>query len=354
MAFSRDCKIDNGMRKSFHLAVLVSALLAPISAWPADLIHRICVKDIAGEHPLSRGIATPGLANQAFIQQCNGSWKRVQIRNDRIALDIADSPIVSNARPPDILPDGHVTYTKGHVAKAWLAGETGIYSHGILGDPAEASAIQVMTANGKKFAYRIDQQSVFEDLRVRLVDLNGDHNEELVVIRSYLEQGSALSVFRLTKAGIELQAETPPIGISYRWLNPAGAADFDGDGKIEIAYVETPHIGGTLRVYQLGLDGLRQKYEAPGFSNHKMGSRLLDMSAVVDWNDDGVPDLALPDANRSSIRIVGFSGGKFKFLAEMPHGAEIVTRILATDLDNNGKPELLYGREDGSIVLARP
>lgn len=318
------------------------------------MTHNVCVKTVAGEQPLSRGIPTPGLAKRAFIQQCNGSWTRVQFRDNRIVLENAESPITPDTRPVDILPDGHVTQSRGRVAKAWLSGATGIYSHGILGDPTEASAIHVVTADGNKFTYRIDQQSVFEDLRVRLVDLDGDHNEELVVIRSYLEEGSALSVFRLTETGIGLQAETPPIGLSYRWLNPAGAADFDGDGKIEIAYVETPHIGGTLRVYQMGPDGLHQEYEAPGFSNHKMGSRLLDMSAVVDWNGDGIPDLALPDANRRRIRIVSFAGGEFRFLAELAQAAEIVTRILATDLDNDGKPELLYGRADGIIVLARP
>jgi len=255
---------------------------------------------------------------------------------------------------PDMLPDGEITQAPGSVKKAWLSGPTGIYSHGILGDPVEASALNVLTAQGQKFTYRIDQRSVFEDLRVRLVDLDGDGREELVVIRSYLEEGSALSVFRLGLRGIKPLAETPPIGLSHRWLNPAGAADFDGDGKIEIAYVETPHIGGTLRLYQLGLGGLHQEYEAPGFSNHKMGSRMLDMSAVVDWNNDGIPDLAVPDASRRRLRVVGFAGGNFSNIARMAEGPEIMTRVLTTDLDGDGKPELLYGLADNTIVLVRP
>jgi hypothetical protein len=335
------------VRHSFYLAALLSALLTPVSAWSFEITQSACFKTVTGEKPMNRGIATPGLAKRAFIQLCNGSWKRVQIQDNRMVLEIAKSPINEAARPADILPDGHVTRSEGRVAKAWLSGATGIYSHGILGDPTEASAINVVTANGKHFTHKIDQQSVFEDLRVRVIDLDGDRNDELVVIRSYLDEGSALSVFRLAQTAIELRAETPPIGLSYRWLNPAGAADFDGDGKVEIAYVETPHIGGTLRVYQLGADGLHQEYEAPGFSNHKMGSRQLDMSAVVDWNGDGVPDLALPNANRRRIHVVGFAGGKYRFLAKMERAAEIVTRILATDLDNNGTPELLYGRADG-------
>ena len=36
-------------------------------------------------------------------------------------------------------------------------------------------------------------------------------------------------------------AATPFIGTPRRWLAPVGVADLDGDGRAEIAYVETPH-----------------------------------------------------------------------------------------------------------------
>ena len=49
---------------------------------------------------------------------------------------------------------------------------------------------------------------------------------------------------------LKVIAESDPIGLSHRWLNPVGAADFDGDGKMEIAVVITPHIGGTLKLYE--------------------------------------------------------------------------------------------------------
>jgi hypothetical protein len=315
---------------------MLSALLLPASAWPVETIRGVCIKTIEGKPPSSRGIATPGLAQQAFVQRCDGSWARVHAGPDGLALKKSDRTARPKVQTPAMLPDGEITLAPGSVKKAWLSGPTGIYSHGILGDPVEASALNVLTAQGQNFTYRIDQRSVFEDLRVRLVDLDGDDREELVVIRSYLEEGSALSVFRLGPRGIKPLAETPPIGQPHRWLNPAGAADFDSDGKIEIAYVETPHIGGTLRVYQLGLGGLHQDHEAPGFSNHKMGSRVLDMSAVVDWNGDGTPDLAVPDATRRRMRVVGFAGGKFSNIARMAKGPEIMTRVLATDLDGDG------------------
>jgi hypothetical protein len=37
-----------------------------------------------------------------------------------------------------------------------------------------------------------------------------------------------------------------------RRLNPVGFGDFDGDGAMEVAYVQTPHIGGILIVMRPG------------------------------------------------------------------------------------------------------
>ncbi len=238
---------------------------------------------------------------------------------------------------------------------AWLTGPTEAYRHGILGDSIEASGFCVRDLRTKeKPRLKLPFGSVFEDLRVRLVDLTGDGQEEFVVIRSYLDRGAALAVYHLVEGRIEHLAETPAIGTANRWLNPAGAADFDGDGRVEIAYVETPHIGGTLRVWELRDGRLHQEQAVASFSNHAIGSRELDLSAVLDWNADGVPDLAVPANGRRSLRIVTFAGGDFAELDTVRHGAEIVTAILATDLDADGQPELLYGLEDGRLMLARP
>ena len=50
---------------------------------------------------------------------------------------------------------------------------------------------------------------------------------------------------------------------------------------------------------------------------------------------------------------LSFAGGKFKEIARTPHGAQITTSVIATDLDGNGRADLVSGRRDGRIELIR-
>ncbi len=112
-------------------------------------------------------------------------------------------------------------------------------------------------------------------------------------------------VRRLLRDGaLKLLAKTKEIGRSHRWLNIAGIGDFSGAGVNAIAWVETPHIGGILRMGVFD----RQKIKIlsnghNGFSNHFIGSRELDLSASGDFDGDGVTDLAIPSADREKMII---------------------------------------------------
>ena len=365
------------------LALFAASLVLALATVAAELEEpapALCVAELAPKVEFGAGIPTPSPEAEPWLWLCSGGLAELTFTDgkvttrdplgDAVILD-SDSSVVSQEEADriiaeekeliqsvpcisDMLYDGRPSAVEDSVS-ALLVGMTQDYAHGILGDAVEASGFCVIDSQGgEAVTLKLPPGSVFEDLRVRLVDLTGDGREEFVVVRSYLDRGAALAVYHLVEGRIEHLAETPPIGIANRWLNPAGAADFDGDGRVEIAYVETPHIGGTLRVWELVGGALRQEQAVAGFSNHAIGSRELDLSAVLDWNADGVPDLALPDAVRRRLRIVTFADGDFVELDAIPHDAEIVTAILATDLDADGRPELLYGLEDGRLMLARP
>ncbi|MCP5082658.1 MAG: hypothetical protein GY948_13305 [Alphaproteobacteria bacterium] len=207
--------------------------------------------------------------------------------------------------PEGALPDAAISRGKNNLKKAWLARPTTRYGHGILGDAIEAGSLVAVTSCGHKMEFILDKDLVFEDRQARIVDLEGDHYDEVVVVESSLDHGAALSVYGPKGAtcsaagGLTRIARTPFIGTRNRWLNPAGIADYDGDGIKEIAIVVTPHIGGTLQFWALREGRLVLKAKKFGFSNHAIGSREQGLSATVDGAGHSL--LFLPGVDRRSI-----------------------------------------------------
>ncbi len=145
------------------------------------------------------------------------------------------------------------------------------YGHAVLGDTPEWAAL-----DGPGGRFTLPEHRVFEDLAPRLADLDGDGRNEAVVVESDTGLGARLSVYALPEEGApQLLAATPFVGRTFRWLAPVGIADLDADGRLEIAYVETPHIGGTLRIWTLRDGALVQEYAARGFSNHRIGQDFI-------------------------------------------------------------------------------
>ena len=250
----------------------------------------------------------------------------------------------------DALPDGEYAIGIHDVAGAWLIEPTRRYDHGVLGDGIEAGGLRARLRDGRELDYRLPPDSVFEALRPWVIDLDGDGRDEIIVVRSTLDAGAALALYGVRDGKLVQRAATDPIGRPYRWLNPAGIGDFDGDGALEIAYVETPHIGGILHILSFEGGRLRREGTLHGFSNHAMGSRALGLSAVRDLDGDGAEELLLPAAGRRKLRLISFAGGQFRELGTIEHGAAIVTDFQVRDRDGNGRADIAYGLADGTLV----
>jgi hypothetical protein len=230
---------------------------------------------------------------------------------------------------------------------AWYSQPTNRYRHGILGDTTEGGALVVQRNDGRKLTYRLPETQVFEDIAPRLADLNGDGRPEVVCILSSIDHGASVAIFALSGDALVKKASTRFIGQPFRWLNIAGIANFTGGFAPDIAFVATPHIGGTLGFLKYVPNSIILLATAPGFSNHVIGSTELRLSAVADVVGDGKADIAIPSADRLALRIMGFGSKGLEEVGNVKLPAAIDKAIIVT---GDGKKAMFtVGLEDGSV-----
>ena len=166
-----------------------------------------------------------------------------------------------------LLPGTHVYFSE----------PTRRYAHGVLGDDVEwGRLVYVQQGSAAHGPYLFEEfvlppSRVFEDLTPRLYDLDGDGQFEIVAVESEASSGAQLAVYGLRDTRLVKLAATPHIGRANRWLAPLGAADLDGDGAIEVAYIDRPHLAKTLRIWRYRNGALEPVADAPGLTNHRIG-----------------------------------------------------------------------------------
>ncbi|MDH3579790.1 MAG: VCBS repeat-containing protein [Hyphomicrobiales bacterium] len=307
----------------------------------------------------------PAIAERVFLQDNGQSLRKVRIRTrgggwmfigrcgENLCAKETTAGFSTPPLPAGALPDAEISYGKKGIHAAWLAAPTKRYDHGILGDAIEAGAIVAEDETRRRHTLELGLDSVFEDRLARLADLDSDGKDEIVVVRSYLDRGGSLAVLELTSHGLEIKAESPAIGKPNRWLNPAGIADFDGDGRPEIAVVVTPHIGGTLEFWEYRGGRLVRDKQLRGFSNHAIGSRVQEMSAVGDFDGDGVVDLALPGDGHRTIRLISIAKGSVAEIARIALPGRIVTEMIAVKPRAQKRPAIVTGLHTGKLAIIR-
>ena len=176
---------------------------------------------------------------------------------------------------------------KGWPIGASYAEPTDRYDHNIMGriqgwGRLEVDLAPCSTCNSGVVRVSLDQPQsrVFEDFAPRLWDITGDGRPEIVTVESDLSKGARLAVWGVTEdaggASLRRLATTDYLGTKHRWLAPIGAADFDRDGTIEIAYVERPHVDRVLRLVRLEGNQLANVASLAGVTNHAIGQEQVE------------------------------------------------------------------------------
>lgn len=192
------------------------------------------------------------------------------------------------------------------ITGASYSAPTDRYPHGVLGDDIEYAQLDVTLSDGRVLSAYYEATLVFEDTAPRLWDITGDGAPEVVTVESHEAQGGRLVIWGLEDGQLRQIARTPFIGTRFRWLAPVGAADLDGDGHIEIAYVDRPHLAKTLRVWRYTPDGFFEVATLPGVTNHRIGEEFI--TGGVRKCGQG-PEMVLADARWLHIVSVRFDDG---------------------------------------------
>jgi len=162
------------------------------------------------------------------------------------------------------------------------------YPHNIMGALSAHIRLEVQVADCKTcpqhpraLGVTLPDALVFEDFAPRLVDLNGDGVQEILVVESDQHRGARLALWEIDQGQLVRGASTDFIGTRFRWLAPVGVADFEGKGTRWVAYVEKPHLDKVLRLVRRQGDRLVPVDAIHQVTNHVIGQASVQSRIEV-------------------------------------------------------------------------
>ena len=257
----------------------------------------------------ARNSAAMGLSIAPAAEQCG-------------IVEVAQSPPAAASKR---IAGSQAVRGQKDIAWVWLGSPTLRYPHTALGAATHAGSLHVLTnesATGARgrlqaISYELPLNRVFEDRVPRLADLDGDGRDEIIVIESDAVKGSALVVLGLKAGKLVEIARSVSTGSTFRWLNPVGVADFDGDGKLDVASVTTPHVGGILTLHHFTPPKLEPYARAMDVSNHRMGALEQQLAVIVE-KAGARATIIVPDMQLKALHALRWEApGQWKELADV-------------------------------------
>lgn len=194
------------------------------------------------------------------------------------------------------------------IERAWFGPADRAHGHDALGTGRCPSRLHAaIRARGRQHTVtrELPEDTAFEDSVIRWVSMDAGSSPGLLLVRASRSAGAALSIVTAGSASgtpvLLERARSPSVGAG-RWLNPVGAADFDGDGRQQVVAVLTPHIGGILTLYRYQPPDLIPVAQERDVSNHVYGQQEQQLAAVITRGGHAV--VAVPDQSRRRLRFL--------------------------------------------------
>ena len=182
-------------------------------------------------------------------------------------------------------------------------------------------------------------------------DFNGDGIPDLAVA-PVLDEGNSGVLLGNGDGTFSIANGSLGIGSGVATSNSIAAADFNGDGKLDIveACVSLGDQPCNLLLIQSGNgDGTFKEFSSVPLSF--LGSQSM---AVGDFNGDGQPDVAVTNSGTNGVNVFLNNGGGLSAVSAIPATGTGPTSIAAADFNGDGKLDLAvanYGSNNVTILL---
>ena len=215
---------------------------------------------------------------------------------------------------------------------------------------AGTSQLSIVTSDGagglKQLAAFSMNGGATSYVRLGAFDLTGDGHldlwgdDEHGNIRLFQSNGNASSL------GF---SEVPNLSAAADRFDSA-SADLDGDGKTDFIWVSAPNATATATI------GVAKNSGGMIFNTMSSAAQLPlpGVIAIADFDGDGHVDVAELEAaanGKSNVDILSNDGSRLTFSEQISIGKGGPQSIATTDLDSDGKPDLVIGLGGGGVAV---
>lgn len=289
-----------------------------------------------------------GETHPVIIDQAEGIWAFIYADGSLNVMQQTE-PILPQALAVNALPDARILVDEQQ-RLLLLTDPSERYAHAVLGDNLEATSITLLRTQPETAVSGViyaPEPFVIEGIAPIWTDLNGDGQREIIVTLSSSDDGAEIVVYN--EAG-ETLAVGPAAGQGFRWRHQIAVAPFGPDGELELAAVLTPHLDGVVEFYQWQGSSLQIVANLPGYTSHVMGTRNLDMAAAADFDGDGRVELLLPTPDRLALGAVQHTANGAATMWTLPLPAPLQSN-LAVVQRQDGEIVVAAGLANGTLRL---